>query len=115
MGLLGDHGEMTSPGFDTLDPDDFPDATLKISLETHGFSCIRTLLAPNVALPGDEPYILKLRVASPWRNLPGSVNDQADGTGWLTIAWAPGSGPTDVQITEIDKAGTTPGKWLAFA
>lgn len=113
---LTDNGQKTSPGFDTLDPSLIDGDTLKITIGEHGFQCIRSILAPADALPDDALYTLKFKVMSPWRNLPGSSNTSpADGTGWLEMQFGPGLGVSSVQINEIDKAGSTGGKWIVFA
>lgn len=114
MAALGDDGSRTSPGFDTLDPSAIDGDTLLISDQVHGFSCIRTIVAPGTALVGDALYALKFRVMTPWRGLPGSSNTEADGSGWLTMEFAPGAGIANVQINEIDKAGSTAGEWIVF-
>lgn len=116
---LIDDGARTSPGFDTLDPSQIDGDTLRISQETHGFSAIVGIMAPGVALPEDALYVLKFKVASPWRNLPGSSNSSpTDGDGWIEMEFSPGAaigrGYFPVQIIEIDKAGSTAGDWIVF-
>lgn len=114
-GALGDRADLTSPGFDTLDPSEITGDTLVLSRETHGFDFIRTIVAPGVALAEDALYTLIFKVATPWKNLPGSSNAEADGSGWITMNFAPSAGVADVQITAIKKDGSTAGNWIVFA
>lgn len=116
---LIDNGQKTSPGIDTLDPGEIAGDSLAITIDVHGFQAIRTIVAPGVALDDDALYTLVFKVATPWKNLPGSSNsnpsDPNDADAWITMNFAPAAGISDVQITHILKAGSTPGNWIAFA
>lgn len=114
MPLLGDDGTKTSPGFDTFDPSAITGDELIFN--DIGIPVIRTILAPAVALPGDAFYQLKFMVATPLPvALPGSSGAvDLQGRIWLTMSFAPGTGPTDVQITAVDKSESTAGAWLVF-
>lgn len=116
---LIDNAAKTSPGFDTLDPSAISGDSLALAYDTHGFSAIRTIVAPGVALAEDALYVLKFKNATPWKNLPGSSNSMPSDPGhadaWLTMNFAPAAGVSDVQITHILKAGSTAGNWIVFA